>query len=83
MNFSVHLDDKTVARLSEAVKRLGLTRNRIIARAVQEWLDRNTARDWPEALQKHFRNPAPELAEEVLDLERWSAALSQDQSVRW
>lgn len=83
MNFSVHFDDKTVERLNEAVKRSGLTRNRIIARAVQEWLERNAARDWPEALQKHFRNPAPALAEEALDVERWRAALRPDAGVGW
>lgn len=61
MNFSVHFDDETLERLSEAVKRVDLTRNRIIVKAVQEWLERNEQKDWPEALKAHFRNPAPEL----------------------
>lgn len=62
MNFSVHFDEATIDRLSKAVDQQGLTRNRIIVKAVQEWLERNEARDWPEALKAHFRNPAPELA---------------------
>lgn len=63
MNFSVHFDEATLDRLSKAVERQGLTRNRIIVKAVQEWLERNEARDWPETLKAHFRNPAPELAD--------------------
>jgi hypothetical protein len=62
MNFSVHFDEVTIGRLSKAVERQGLTRNRIIVKAVQEWLERNEARDWSENLKAHFRNPAPELA---------------------
>ena len=38
MNFSVHFDADTVARLGAAVERTGLTRNRIIGEAVREWL---------------------------------------------
>ena len=41
MNFSVHFDDATVERLNKAVERVDLTRNRIIVKAVQEWLERN------------------------------------------
>ena len=40
MNFSVHFDAQTVARLSAAVERVGLTRHRIIVRAVQEHHER-------------------------------------------
>lgn len=67
MNFSVHFDDETLDRLSEAVKRMDLTRNRIIVKAVQEWLERNEQKDWPEALKAHFRNPAPELESDDAD----------------
>lgn len=62
MNFSVHFDEATIDRLSKAVDQAGLTRNRIIVKAVQEWLERNEAKDWPETLKEHFRNPAPELS---------------------
>lgn len=72
MNFSVHFDEATIDRLSKAVDRTGLTRNRLIVRAVQEWLERNEARDWPEALKEHFRNPAPELsASPDADVKAW------------
>lgn len=67
MNFSVHFDDDTLDRLVEAVKRTDLTRNRIIVKAVQEWLERNEERDWPESLKAHFRNPAPEIEADDLD----------------
>jgi predicted transcriptional regulator len=72
MNFSVHFDEATIDRLSKAVDQQGLTRNRIIVKAVQEWLERNEARDWPEALKEHFRNPAPELSAEAdADVKAW------------
>lgn len=71
MNFSVHIDDDTLAALGAAVERTGLTRNRIIVTAIQEWLQRNAEKDWPEALRAHFANPAPERIEDALDLEGW------------
>lgn len=83
MNFSVHFDEATVGRLKAAVERSGLTRNRIIMRAVQEWLDRNEEKDWPPVLREHFRNPAPELREEQVDAEAWRAGLAAPGSVRW
>lgn len=83
MNFSVHFDDATLDRLNQAVERCGLTRNRIIVTAVQEWLARNDEKDWPEALMAHFRNPAPELTEESLDFQAWREALPTKGGVRW
>ena len=62
MNFSVHFDEATLERLTKAVGRSGLTRNRIIVKAVQEWLDSNEEGDWPRLLKEHFQNPAPDLA---------------------
>ncbi|HEX4871399.1 MAG TPA: ribbon-helix-helix protein, CopG family, partial [Nevskiaceae bacterium] len=47
MNFSIHLDDDTVARLAVAVEQTGQTRNRLIGAAIQEWLARFEAQDWP------------------------------------
>lgn len=83
MNFSVHFDDATVERLNKAVERAGLTRNRAIVLAVQDWLARNEEKDWPEALKNHFRNPAPELAEETLDFQAWRAALPAETETAW
>ena len=82
MNFSIHLDDACIARLSEAVERTGLSRNRLIAQAVREWLERNEESQWPPVLAQHFRNPAPELAQETLDAGQWQDALAHA-SPRW
>lgn len=84
MNFSVHFDDETIARLNRAVARVGLTRNRVISLAVQEWLARNEEKDWPQALKHHFSNPAPELTEDVLEFQAWREALPADEpGLRW
>ncbi|SEP68511.1 hypothetical protein SAMN04488038_101179 [Solimonas aquatica] len=83
MNFSVHFDDLTLERLNRAVERVGLSRNRVITQAVQEWLERNEEKDWPAALKQHFRNPAPELGEEALDFQAWRAALPDQNGTRW
>ncbi len=82
MNFSVHFDTDTIARLGEAVERTGLTRNRIIGEAVREWLARNEEPTWPTLLAEHFRNPAPELAQETLDATTWQDALALE-GARW
>ncbi|WP_028079035.1 ribbon-helix-helix protein, CopG family [Solimonas soli] len=83
MNFSVHLDDETVDRLNQAAARVGLTRNRVITLAVQDWLAHNEEKDWPAALKRHFGNPAPELAEDTLDFQAWREALPEAAQVRW
>lgn len=83
MNFSVHFDDATVERLNKAVERVDLTRNRIIVKAVQEWLERNEEKDWPEALKNHFRNPAPDQsASDFLEAKAWRSESATD-GVRW
>ena len=83
MNFSVHLDEATLERLAAAVGRTGLTRNRIIVKAIQEWLDSNEERDWPRLLKEHFENPAPEIAvNEDFDLTA-SRPLRTAAGVRW
>ena len=83
MNFSVHFDDATIERLNKAVDRVDLTRNRIIVKAVQEWLERNEEKDWPEALKAHFRNPSPDpSADESLEAKAWRSP-SNATGVRW
>jgi hypothetical protein len=82
MNFSVHFDDATIERLRAAVKRTGITRNRIISLAVQEWLSRNEEKDWSPALKAHFGNPAPELAEETIEFQAWRRQEGDD-GPRW
>lgn len=83
MNFSVHFDDETVERLKQAAARSGLTRNRLISIAVQEWLARNEEKDWPAMLSRHFRNPAPELTEDTVDFQAWREALADGEGTRW
>jgi hypothetical protein len=83
MNFSVHFDEATLERLNAAVKRSGLTRNRIISVAVQEWLGRNEEKDWSASLQAHFRNPAPELAEETVEFQAWREAMPVKREPSW
>lgn len=83
MNFSVHFDDETIERLNRAVARVGLTRNRIITLAVQNWLSQNEEKDWPSVLKNHFSNPAPELVEDTLDFQGWREALPGDPETRW
>lgn len=83
MNFSVHFDEATLDRLNRAVERSGMTRNRIIVTAVQTWLAQNEEKDWPKSLKAHFRNPAPELAEDTLDFQAWRSALGAGSELRW
>lgn len=83
MNFSVHFDEDTVDRLNRAAVQAGLARNRLISIAVQEWLARNEEKDWPAALARHFRNPAPELAEDTVDFQAWREALPAVEGTRW
>jgi hypothetical protein len=83
MNFSVHFDEVTLERLRAAVKRSGLTRNRIISLAVQEWLGRNEEKDWSAALKAHFRNPAPELAEQTLEFQGWRKETPDKGGTTW
>lgn len=83
MNFSVHFDEATLDRLNQAVERSGMTRNRIIVTAVQAWLAQNEEKDWPQTLKAHFRNPAPELAEDTLDFQAWRSALGAGAELRW
>jgi hypothetical protein len=83
MNFSVHFDDETIERLNRAVARVGLTRNRVITLAVQQWLAQNEEKDWPPALQRHFSNPAPELLEDTVDFQGWRETLPADPETRW
>jgi predicted transcriptional regulator len=83
MNFSVHFDDALLERLNAAAKRSGITRNRIISLAVADWLARNDEKDWSASLKAHFRNPAPELAEETLEFQAWRDQAPSKDEPRW
>jgi hypothetical protein len=48
MNFSLHLSDDLVRHLSAMAKATGQSRNALIRQAVEEWLERQTRRQWPE-----------------------------------
>lgn len=71
MNFSVHFGRETVERLALAVERTQLTRNRIIVDAVKQWLELHEAQSWPEDLNVHWLNPAPEPDEQTVEFEPW------------
>ena len=83
MNFSVHFDDALLERLNAAAKRAGLTRNRIISLAVAGWLAQNDEKDWSAGLKAHFRNPAPELAEETIEFQGWRDQAAKKDEPRW
>jgi Arc/MetJ-type ribon-helix-helix transcriptional regulator len=48
MNFSLHLGDDLVRQLSAMSKATGRSRNALIRKAIEEWLERETCRQWPE-----------------------------------
>ena len=50
MHFNIYLDDGTGERLTQAAQQAGETRNAVIRRAVQEWLERRGQPQWPEAV---------------------------------
>jgi hypothetical protein len=57
MHFNIYLDDGTGERLTQAAQQAGETRNAVIRRAVQEWLDRRGAPHWPEAVLNFTGEP--------------------------
>ena len=50
MHFNIYLDDGTGERLTQAAEQAGESRNAVIRRAVQEWLDRRGKPQWPDAV---------------------------------
>ncbi len=50
MTFSIYLDQNLGAKLTDAAKRSGQTRNSLIRRALSEWLGQHRAAKWPEAM---------------------------------
>jgi hypothetical protein len=57
MHFNIYLDDETGARLTEAAKQAGETRNAVIRRAVLEWLARRGTPQWPQAVLSFTGEP--------------------------
>jgi len=48
MNINIHFDDKTAKQLNAAAVKQGESRDALIHKAVNEWLARNSASQWPE-----------------------------------
>lgn len=48
MNFNIYLDDETGERLKRAAEAAGESRNALIRQAIDEWLTRKGAAQWPE-----------------------------------
>ena len=48
MNININFDEKTVKQLNAAAVKLGESRDVLIHKAVNEWLARNSASQWPE-----------------------------------
>lgn len=48
MNFSFHLNDDLVRRLNALTQATGRSRNALIREAIEEWLERQEHRRWPE-----------------------------------
>ena len=60
MNFSIHIDDETAARLKREAARKKRTRNALITEAVKQWLERAQRSEWPEELQDFEGTPTLE-----------------------
>jgi hypothetical protein len=50
MNFNVYLDDETARKLERLAKRSGESRNAVIRRAVNAWIERDARKGWPESV---------------------------------
>ena len=48
VNFSLHLSDDLVRQLNAVSKATGQSRNTLMREAIEEWLERQTCRQWPE-----------------------------------
>jgi metal-responsive CopG/Arc/MetJ family transcriptional regulator len=57
MNFSVHLDDRTMAALEDLARTSRKTRNALIRQAVTELLERQRHGEWPASVLEFFASP--------------------------
>jgi predicted transcriptional regulator len=48
MNFNIYIDDETGERLNQAAHKTGQSRNALIRRALDDWLNRRGASQWPD-----------------------------------
>ena len=52
MNFSVHMDPKTLLQVELLAKKMGKTRNALVNIAVSEYVRTRSGREWPETVAR-------------------------------
>jgi metal-responsive CopG/Arc/MetJ family transcriptional regulator len=63
MNFSVHMDEKTLSELTQAAQAKGLSRSALLTQAFKQYvtqqqlIDKNNG--WPKALIDHLKKATP------------------------
>ena len=59
MNFSVHMDPKTLRQIELLAKKLGKTRNALVNIAVNEFVRGQSEREWPETVARWLETRGP------------------------
>ena len=79
MNFSIHLDNATQARLDAVVQSTKRPRSAIVREAVLAWLDKGQAvqtdNGWGPLVMEHFNNPDPEAKDLMPPFESYRSEL--------
>ena len=50
MHFNIYIDDETGAKLKEMAQKRKESRNALVRRAIQEWVDRSGRPAWPKEI---------------------------------
>jgi predicted transcriptional regulator len=63
MNFSVHMDEKTLAELNQVAKEEGKSRSALLSEAFRRYSDERSQREhtnqWPQVLIDHWNKAKP------------------------
>lgn len=54
MNFSIHVDDKTIKELMRLVQEMGKSRNALITEAIRKFIEAQKRKEWPREVLKLF-----------------------------
>ena len=57
MNFSIYLDDKTNAEITDQANLLGKSKNTIIREAIEEWLKLHRSKKWSKNIMNFQGDP--------------------------
>jgi metal-responsive CopG/Arc/MetJ family transcriptional regulator len=64
MNFSVHMDEKTLAELNQVAKEEGISRSALLSEAFRRYSEERSQRvqtnGWPQVLIDHWNQTKPE-----------------------